>query len=117
MASFRVVIRRTGKVDKRSLPSLDAALDALEDETRAAAAQIARAPRARRALGREYEPVQQVAVRAELRGPGRLRAGIDVRGDGSAEAYTGLVRRRLIDVRDREDAWSALRRELASGAR
>jgi hypothetical protein len=70
-----------------------------------------------RALGRTYEPAQQVAVRGELRGPGRLRVGVDVRGDGSAEAYTGVVRRRLIELRDRDDAWSALRREVGLDAR
>jgi hypothetical protein len=66
-----------------------------------------------RVLGREYEPVQQVAVRGELRGPGRLRAGIDVRGDGSAEAFTGRVVRRLIESHGTEDAWAALRRVVS----
>jgi hypothetical protein len=57
-------------------------------------------------------------VRGELRGgPQRLRVGVDVRGDGSSEAWTGTIRRRLIDVRDREDAWSALRREVGLDAR
>lgn len=112
MASFRVLIRRRGKVEKSSFASLDAALDALETETRVAA--NTQRPVVQRALGRSYEPEQQVAVRGELRGPGGLRAGIDVRGDGSAEAFRGVVRRRLIDAGDREDAWSALRRALTS---
>jgi hypothetical protein len=109
--AFRVIIRRRGKVEKSSFPTLGAALDALEAETRVAANTVR--PVVERALGRSYEPAQQVAVRGELRGPGGLRAGIDVRGDGSAEAFRGVVRRRLIEPGDREDAWAALRREVA----
>jgi hypothetical protein len=40
-----------------------------------------------------------------------------VRGDGSFQPWTGVVRRRLIEVGDREDAWSALRREVGLPAR
>jgi hypothetical protein len=114
---FRVIIRRRGKTEKRAFGTLDAALDDLEAELRAAATQARQAPRPDRALGRDYEPGQRVVVRGELRGPGRLRAGVDVRGDGSAQAYTGVVRRRLLDPDEREDAWAALRREVGAAAR
>ena len=63
-------------------------------------------------LIRRLEPVQIVVARLELAGPRGLRAGVDVRGDGSSEAFTGRVRRRVIEQRDGESAYDALRREL-----
>jgi hypothetical protein len=112
-AAFRVIIRRRdGKTDKRRFATLSEAIDDLETELRSVASVIARAPRVERALGREYEPAEQVAVRGELRGPGGVRAGVDVRGDGTMVAFTGVVRRRPIALGDREDAWAGLRREL-----
>ena len=116
MASpYRVIIRRRAKTEKHAFATLAEALDALETELRAAATVTARYQRVEKGLGREYAPGQQVALRGELRGPARLRAGIDVRGDGAAEAFTGVVQRRLIEQRPREDAYAALRRVLVDG--
>jgi hypothetical protein len=64
-------------------------------------------------LMRRLEPVQLVVGRVELTAPGRLRAGVDVRGDGSSEAFTGRLRRQVVDQRAGESAYDALRRELA----
>ena len=109
--SYRVVVRHGSKVDKHEADTLEAALDLLERSARA----LAHGPR-RRTVDlkvRQFEPVQQVAARAELRGAG-VRAGVDVRGDGSAEAWTGRITRRLIEPREGEDAFAALRRVVQS---
>jgi hypothetical protein len=63
---------------------------------------------------RKIEPVQQVSARIELSGPGRLRAGVDVRGDGSSEAFTGRMRRQVVDQRRGESAYDALKRVVKS---
>ena len=67
-----------------------------------------------RVLSREFSPVQQVVARAELRGPRGLRAGIDVRGDGCAEAWTGRWGKALVEQERGENAGAALERVLAA---
>ncbi|MBI5105951.1 MAG: hypothetical protein HZB46_13405 [Solirubrobacterales bacterium] len=110
---YRLAIRHRGRTEKHAFDDLAAALDALETELRAAATGTNRTTE--RALLRELEPVQQVAVRGELAGPRGMRAGIDVRGDGSTEAFTGRITRRLVEQRPGEDAFAALRRALGGG--
>jgi hypothetical protein len=107
-ARYRVTVRRRGKTEKSEHDSLDEALGALEARLRELSADLR--PQTERALGREYAPARQVALRGEVRGPGGLAAGVDVRGDGSAEAFTGRFVRRLVEQREREDAYAALRR-------
>ncbi len=110
--SYTVTLRVRGKTTKERYDSLESALIAIEADGREQS-RLADAQPEGGGLMRKIEPVQQVVARLELSGPGRLRAGIDVRGDGSAEAYTGRFVRRLIAPGDREDAWSALRRAIA----
>jgi hypothetical protein len=65
---------------------------------------------------RRYGPKDQVVARIELAGPQRRlasrHAGVDVRGDGSTEAYVGRVRRTPLELAPSEDAVGALRRAL-----
>ncbi len=109
---FTVTVRRRGATARERHPTLDAALAALEARLDALSAGERRTTE--RALARTYEPVQQVAARAELAGPGRLCAGVDLRGDGSAEAFTGRWRKRLVERRAGETPYDALRRELGA---
>jgi hypothetical protein len=110
--AYTVTARSGAKVRKQRHHELETALAAVER----VAAELADGASARPAGGtliRKLAPVQQVIGRIELAGPGRMRAGVDVRGDGSIEAYTGRVRRRLVEQRRRESAVDALRRVLA----
>jgi hypothetical protein len=110
VARYTVTVRRRGATDRERFDSLDAALTALEE--RLDGLQRAERRGSERGLGREYAPVMQVAARGELAGPGGLRGGVDVRGDGSAEAFTGRLRRRLVERGSGETAYEALRRAL-----
>lgn len=112
MGRYTVTVRSGAKVRKRRHQQLD---DALADVERVAG-ELANGASARPAGGflvRRLEPVQQVVGRIELAGPGRLRAGVDVRGDGSSEAFTGRVRRTLVEQQGDETPFDALRRVLA----
>jgi hypothetical protein len=112
VSDWRVTVRTGPRVERLRAPTLEAALDALETEARAAATTTRRGTIDTRV--HRYEPGDQVATRAELAGPGRVRAGLDVRGDGSVQAWTGRVRRTLVEARDGESAYDALRRALQS---
>lgn len=113
MPSYRVTVRNGAKVSRERAGDLSTALSALERGVRELEAGAA-ASGVGGALIRRFEPVQRVVGRVEVRGPGRLRAGVDVRGDGSAEAFTGRLRRTLVRQLDGESPYDALRRELAS---
>jgi hypothetical protein len=101
-------------VQKERFDDLGAAIDALE--ARATELATAAPNEAVDVRYKRYEPVQQVFARVELSGPERMlssvRAGVDVRGDGSIEAFRGRVRRELIEPRSRETPYAALRRAL-----
>lgn len=112
MAGSYTVTERVGpKVEKERFSDLQAALSAIEQRGRDLSEQ-ASGPAVKPALMRRFEPVQQVIARLELAGPGGIRAGVDVRGDGSTEGYTGRWRRRLLEQRGDESSYDALRRAL-----
>jgi hypothetical protein len=110
LSSYKLVVRTEGKVEHSTADSLHAALDSVESCARElsenADAHVVDAKI------RKFEPIQQVVGRVELTGPSHLRAGVDVRGDGSMESYTGRLRRKLIEQRDGESVFDALRRQL-----
>ncbi len=109
--SWQVVVRSGPRVEKQRADTLGEALELLETEARVAA-NTTRRPEVDVRF-RRFTPAQQVAVRAELRGPGP-RAGFDVRGDGSVQAWTGRLRRRLVAPDGDETVYEALRRALQS---
>ena len=110
---YTLTVRARSRSSKHRFDSLGEALDTLRQRGRELADGAEERPQGG-TLIRRLEPVQIVVARLELSGPGRLRAGVNVRGDGSSEAFTGRVRRRLVEQRPGEDAYGALRRELAS---
>ena len=111
---YTVTLRVGPRITRSRHDSLAEAIDVLERELTTLGPAGRR--ETRRALTREYAPVAQVAARGELSGPSRfaprVRAGADVRGDGSIEVYRGRVRRELIELRDGEGPFDALRRAL-----
>jgi hypothetical protein len=103
-------------VDRERHDDGDEALIALEAALRPVAATTHRAPT--KVFRREIDPVHQVVARGGLRGPRGARGGVDVRGDGSTEAWTGRSwRRRLVEQQAGEDAFQALRRALQPSSR
>jgi hypothetical protein len=107
---WRVTVRDGPRVEKLNAATREQALDLVEREGRVLAGGPGR--RSVELRARTFTPQQQVAGRVELRGP-QVRAGVDVRGDGSVEAWTGRVRRRVIAQEERESPYDALRRALA----
>ena len=105
-------MRTEGKVRKTHYSALTEAVTELEREGRDLAAGAHERPQGGTII-RKLEPVQIVLARLELYGPRRLRGGVDVRGDGSSEAFKGRLRRTVVEQRDGESAYDALRRAVS----
>ena len=113
--AYTLTVRAGAKVRKKQHRGLAEGLDELEREGRELEGGADARPEGG-TLIRRLEPVQIVVARLELSGPGRLRGGVDVRGDGSSEAFTGRLRRRVVEQRGDESPYDALRRELRARA-
>ena len=111
MARYTLTTRIRGKVEHERFADLEAALDALERRGHALQGQ-ADAEVVGGSLVRRFEPEQQVTARLEVSGPRGLRAGVDVRGDGSAVPFTGRLLRKEVQRDVDESAYDSLRRAL-----
>ena len=113
---WKLTIRTGPRVERERFDGLDDVLDAVEARGGELADSASRKPVD--VKFKRFDPIQQVVARLEFSGPERLipsvTAGVDVRGDGSIEAYTGRLKRRVVDQRNGESAYSALRRELSA---
>lgn len=111
---YTVTIRVGSRITRSRHDTLREAIDELDVQLTTLGPAGRREPR--KALTREYEPAAQVAARGEVSGPSRLRphvrAGADVRGDGSIEVYRGKVHREPIAAERGEHPFDALRRTL-----
>ncbi|MGH2893487.1 MAG: hypothetical protein ACRDPM_09510 [Solirubrobacteraceae bacterium] len=111
---WKLTERAGPKVRRSSFRDVDRALDALESRGR----ELATAPPGNSVdvKYKRFEPQERVVARLELAGPERfvpsVRAGVDVRGDGSVEAFRGRVRRKVISAQRGESPYAALRRVL-----
>ncbi len=111
---WKLTVRAGPEVRRRTFPEIGDALDELEARAREL---IRAAPdKVVDAKFKRFDPVEQVVARLELAGPERfvpsVRAGVDVRGDGSVEAYHGRFKRQVIAEGDSESPFTALRRTL-----
>ncbi len=114
---WKLTERAGPKVRRSSFGDVDRALDALESRGRELATAAGGTWSSVDVRYKRFEPQERVVARLELAGPERfvpsVRAGIDVRGDGSVEAFRGRVRREVISEQRGESAYAALRRALS----
>ncbi|MGA2008416.1 MAG: hypothetical protein ABSH27_12770 [Solirubrobacteraceae bacterium] len=113
---WTLTTRAGSQVDRQHVETIEEALAALERSVEELQSDASREEV--RFIGRRIEPARQVVARIELAGPGSrgrvVRGGVDLRGDGSAEAFTGRVRRALVERHGGESAPQALARALST---
>jgi hypothetical protein len=111
VAGWKVILRLGPRIVKERAGDLPGAIAELRISLVAMAAEVTNEPTS--GVFRDYEPIEVVIARGELRGPGGVRAGIDVRGDASAEAWTGRISKHVVEQQPGEDAYQALERVLS----
>jgi hypothetical protein len=119
MASWTLKVRDGSRIERTRFSDLDKALRALERRL------VELEPSAHQddvhILKRKIDASRLVSARLEVSGPGRIMpafsGGIDLRGDGSMEAFTGRARRTLIEQGKRESPTQALRRAAGKAAK
>jgi hypothetical protein len=114
MARWTLTTRIRGKVEHEHFGQMASALAALERRGHELQGR-ADADSVGGSLVRRFQPEEQVTARLELSGRG-VRAGVDVRGDGNAVAFTGRLRRSEIQRAPGETTYEALRRTLLPDA-
>jgi hypothetical protein len=111
---WKLTERAGPKVSRSSFDDVERALEELESRGRELA--DAAPGESVNVKYKRFEPDQRVVARLELAGPERfvpsVRAGVDVRGDGSVEAFRGRVRPEVISENRGESPYAALRRVL-----
>lgn len=112
--NWKLTVRHGSDVSRESFDDLD---DALEEARRKAEEIISEGPLTRVKAIRDYEPGQIVNARIEISGKGLFSpptAGIDIQGDLSIIAYTGGVRRKLLEGSTVAQAIKSVRMSLSS---
>jgi hypothetical protein len=116
---WTLTVRDGPRVAHKRFETLAETVDAMErelDELAPATKRRAGRSPIGQVVGKRFDAARQVAVRAEIAGPGGwlagARGGVDMRGDGSTEAYTGRLRRRLVALQPGETPYEGLRRAL-----
>ena len=112
LSRYTVTVRSEGTPHKHRFDGLDDALAGLEREARGLEQTPTTAPTGVPSSAASTPPGSSWPGWS-CPGRARLRAGVDVRGDGSSEAFSGRVRRRVLEQRDGESAFDALRRALS----
>jgi hypothetical protein len=112
--NWTLTVRAEGRVDHQRFEDLERALDALGTRVTELTRSATENPANTRL--RRYAPADQVVARIELAGPERRlasrHAGIDVRGDGSIEVYSGRVRRQRLEDGSDDDPLVTIRGAL-----
>lgn len=113
MSSWKVTVRHGSRVGRERFATLDEAID----DARRRVEEVQREDRLPPvSMLRDFSPSQQVQARIEISGPGLIRSaegGIDVMGDGRAIAYTGVIRKQVVEADTLDEAFGRLRRVLA----